>query len=317
MPGEENILSPKAIGSEDRASGIAAKTSQRRVSSQWRSFVAAICALAIAFAFPLYRLARFAWSNELYSFILLIPFISLYLVRLKKDRNLPVSKPWRGASFIFLFCGALVLGYWLFAGGEFEVEDGLALAMLSFILFLFGSALFFLGKEIVRNLAFPFGMLVFMVPMPVMAREGIETFLQYGSAYCAHAMFWISGTSFTRNDLIFDLSVLQLQVAPECSGIHSTLILFITSLLAGYLFLRSPWKRALLTFAVIPLGLLRNGFRVFTIGQLCIHFGPKMIDSVIHRKGGPLFFALSLIPFFALLAFLYRRERHPAKTVKS
>jgi hypothetical protein len=33
-----------------------------------------------------------------------------------------------------------------------------------------------------------------------------------------------------------------------------------------------------------------------------------MIDSPIHRKGGPLFFALALIPFFLLLAFLRRRD---------
>src|SRR5262249_56535760 len=33
--------------------------------------------------------------------------------------------------------------------------------------------------------------------------------------------------------LVFDLPGFSLEVAPECSGIHSTLVLFITSLLAG------------------------------------------------------------------------------------
>jgi len=33
-----------------------------------------------------------------------------------------------------------------------------------------------------------------------------------------------------------------------------------------------------------------------------------MIDSFIHRKGGPIFFALSLIPFFLLLVFLRRKD---------
>jgi exosortase/archaeosortase family protein len=54
---------------------------------------------------------------------------------------------------------------------------------------------------------------------------------------------------------------------------------------------------------------LRNGFRIFTIGELCVHIGPEMIDSPIHHKGGPLFFALSLIPFFILLTWLHRSER--------
>ena len=35
-----------------------------------------------------------------------------------------------------------------------------------------------------------------------------------------------------------------------------------------------------------------------------------MIDSYIHRHGGPIFFVLSLVPFFFLLLFwLRKRER--------
>jgi hypothetical protein len=62
---------------------------------------------------------------------------------------------------------------------------------------------------------------------------------------------------------------------------------------------------------VIPLGILRNGFRVFVIGMLCVHVGPHMIEHVIHRRGGPVFFALSLLPLFALLWWLRRWERRP------
>ena len=34
-----------------------------------------------------------------------------------------------------------------------------------------------------------------------------------------------------------------------------------------------------------------------------------MIDSTIHHRGGPFFFALSLIPQFLLLWWLRRQER--------
>jgi len=85
--------------------------------------------------------------------------------------------------------------------------------------------------------------------------------------------------------------------------------LFITSLLAAHLFLRTPWKRTVFVLVVLPLGILRNGFRVYTIGELCIHIGPQMINSPIHRKGGPIFFVLSLIPLFILLVMLQKSER--------
>jgi len=100
----------------------------------------------------------------------------------------------------------------------------------------------------------------------------------------------------------------SLDVAPECSGIHSSLVLLITSLLAGHLFLRVPWKRAVLTLAVIPLAILRNAVRILTIGELCVHVSPTMINSYIHRRGGPIFFAFSLVPFFLLLYYLRRSE---------
>jgi exosortase/archaeosortase family protein len=72
--------------------------------------------------------------------------------------------------------------------------------------------------------------------------------------------------------------------------------------------LKSPWRRVALVAAVIPLGIIRNGFRVWVIGTLCIRFGPGMIHSIIHRRGGPAFFVLSLIPLFLLLWWLRRDE---------
>ena len=119
----------------------------------------------------------------------------------------------------------------------------------------------------------------------------------------------ITGSVVFREGLVFHLPGITIQVAQECSGVRSSLVLFLTSLLAGHLFFKSPWRQAALTCFVIPLAILRNGFRIFTIGELCVHISPAMIDSPIHHRGGPVFFALSLIPFFLLLLWLRRGER--------
>jgi exosortase/archaeosortase family protein len=102
---------------------------------------------------------------------------------------------------------------------------------------------------------------------------------------------------------------IALEVGQECSGIRSSLVLFITSLLAGYMFLRTPSRRAILVLAVIPLAILRNGLRIGTIGWLCAHISPDFINSAIHERGGPIFFTLSLIPFGLLLLVLRKGER--------
>jgi exosortase/archaeosortase family protein len=121
--------------------------------------------------------------------------------------------------------------------------------------------------------------------------------------------FLLSGTPVLRDGTVFHLPGIVFEVAQECSGIHSSWALFLTSLVASQLFLKSPWRRTLLVAFVIPLGILRNGFRILVIGLLCVHLGPNMIHSIVHRQGGPAFFALSLFPLYLLLWWLRSCER--------
>jgi len=137
----------------------------------------------------------------------------------------------------------------------------------------------------------------------------IEAGLQQGSSVVAEWLFTIFGMPVLRQGTSFRLPGFPLEVAPECSGIHSSLVLFITSLVAGNLFLRGSWKRAIFTFSVVPLALLRNGFRIFTIGELCVNISPDMINSFIHTRGGPIFFTLSIVPLFLFLLLLRKLER--------
>src|SRR5206468_11931450 len=121
----------------------------------------------------------------------------------------------------------------------------------------------------------------------------------------ANWLFLISGTPALRTGTVFQLPGISIMVAKECSGIRSSLVLVITSLLAANMFLRTTWRRALLVGAVIPLGLLRNGFRILVISLLCVHIGPAMINSPFHWRGAPVFFVSSLIPLFFLLLWLF------------
>lgn len=277
-----------------------------------RGFALATTALVLCFSVPLYHLFLFAAGSTLYAHIFLIPLISLYLIWLRRRRLPPHSEPPRQLAVFLLITGFLVLaGYWVAVGSMLTLteEDSLAFTTLSFLLCFFGTCCSFLGRETLRAIIFPLVFLVFMVPFPAFLREGIELLSQHGSAAAADAMFRLSGVPIFREGLGFQLPGIRLYVAQECSGIHSSLVLFLTSLVASHLFLRTPWKRAVLVLAVFPLAILRNGFRIFVIGQLCVRIGAEMLESAIHREGGPLFFALSLIPFFLLLIVLRRSDR--------
>jgi exosortase/archaeosortase family protein len=87
--------------------------------------------------------------------------------------------------------------------------------------------------------------------------------------------------------------------------------------MAGNLFLRSPWRRLFLALFVIPLAILRNGFRICVIGELCVHVSHDMVHSWIHHHGGPVFFVLSLFPFVLVLIWLRKSEFKSIMGVKT
>jgi exosortase C (VPDSG-CTERM-specific) len=288
------------------------------------AFVIWLVILLSVFSPALVRLAEFAADSNLYSHVLLVPFIVAYLIWLKRKdltvefvgRNALATAAGRNPGVPFLVIGILfAVGHRAAAGrgALVQPEDALALWILSFLCLGVSGGFIFLGKQVMAKVAFPVAFLFFMVPFPTNFTNGLEGFLQHTSADAASMLFSLSGATVLRDGLVFRLPGISIEVAKECSGIHSTLMLLITSLLAGHLFLRSPWKKATLALAVIPLGIARNGIRIFTISWLCVHVDPSMIDSPIHHRGGPLFFILSLVLFLAVL-FVLRRSEH-SKTI--
>jgi exosortase C (VPDSG-CTERM-specific) len=286
-----------------------------------RRFFAACVILTACFGLPLFHVVRYALNSDLYSFIILVPLISGYLVWVDRQELLPAGKPvHRGWAAVLLAIAVALLAAAIslrLTRNHPATVDALALTIYAFVFFLAAAACYFLGRRSLRIFGFPIAFLIFLSPFPVAVETGLETLLQHGSSWMAHRLFDLSSMPVYRETTFFQLPGFSMQVAPECSGIRSTLALFLTSLVAGQLFLRSPWKRIVLAAIVLPLALVRNGFRVFVIGELCVNVGPHMINSWIHRHGGPAFFALSLIPFSVILYLLHRSGRSPIPAGKS
>ena len=263
------------------------------------------------FSKPLWDLMAHAIGSDLHSHIVLIPLVSAYLIWVRRSQLPGVGKPSFGFGLLFGVIGlAALTGRWSGRAVAFSENDGLALVAFSFVCLLVAGGFVFLGRQWMTAVAFPAFFLLFMIPLPDAVADWLETASKLASAEAAALLFGLLGTPLLRDGLIFRLPGIVIEVAQECSGIRSSWVLFITSLLASNLFLRSNWRRALLVAFVIPLGVLRNGFRIVVVGTLCIKYGPQMIDSIIHRRGGPAFFALSLVPLFALLWWLRASEAH-------
>ncbi|PYL02395.1 MAG: hypothetical protein DME32_06585 [Verrucomicrobia bacterium] len=270
----------------------------------WSLYLVILCG---AFALPLREFVTYARHSDVHSYVLLIPFVTAYLIYIRwKQLSRELSTAWGYALLLAVAgAGALLANHHFAALGQ---NDHMTLIVLSFVCFVIAGVFLFLGSRWARSVMFPLFFLAFMIPLPEAAVDSLENASKEASAEVANWLFLLTGTPFLRSGTDFQLPGITITVAKECSGIRSSLVLVITSILAANMFLRTTWRRALLVFAVIPLGLLRNGVRILTISLLCVHIGPQMINSVIHRRGGPFFFAASLIPLFLLLWWLRRGE---------
>lgn len=260
--------------------------------------------LTLVFLKPLVDLMRYSSGTDLHSHILLIPFVSLYLLALRY-RSLPTgyrtSPGWALVPLAVGLAALAVLWKLIPMAGVLSLNDRLAAYALAYVALLAAGGFGFLGRQWMAAAAFPAAFMIFLVPLPDALVTTLEAASQTASAEVSAWMFQLTGLPHLRDGNIFQLPGITIEVAKECSGIRSSWVLFITSLVAAEMFLKSPWRRLILVALIIPLGVLRNGFRILVISWLCVEVGPHMIHSFIHHRGGPIFFALSLGPLFLLL----------------
>jgi len=312
------------VAAESRIStqaGRAAGSTFTKKEKRWRTWAGACFAIVVlgVFAQPLLALINYAAGSDLSSYILLIPFVAAYLLYIRRNQlpkeyavDLPLA-----TAFLAAGLASFGLTYWLHLGEQSSAKANyLTLQTLSFLCCVAAGGFLFLGRAWMKAAAFPLAYLVFMVPMPDPMRDALELASKSASAEVANLLFHLSNLPFLRSGAIFQLPNITIEVAQECSGIRSSWVLFMTSILAANLFLKTSWRRIVLVAFVIPLGILRNGFRILVIGLLCVNVGPQMIHSVIHRRGGPLFFVISLVPLLLLLVWLHKSEIR-TRSVKS
>src|SRR5688572_2459113 len=282
------------------------------IASGFRTFWIAIGLLVICFGRVLFDLVNYALNESLHSHIILVPFICAYLVWQFRGSLPPPRRSGFVLPGIFALIGSLSVGAYAamrFSGRIPSHNDYLSLLVFSFCMFFFAITAFLLGITFIKRIAFPLFFLLVLVPLPDAATTAIEIASQHASAETYSWFMNISGATYYREGRTFVLPNLTIVVAQECSGIRSSFVLFITSLIAGHLFLRSPWTKAILALAVFPLGILRNAFRIYFLSMASAHWDPNIIHSPLHHRGGPIFFALSLIPFFLFLLWLKKSEQ--------
>ena len=295
---------------------ITESTELRALPVEWdRAKQARILGFALASILPLAivwvtmrDLASTTLENDTYSHIPLIPVVSLFLIYSERQRIfVRLSSGWKvGSSLLAAAAALFVLGKLNPWAGN--IENGLSVAMLAAVLAWAGAFALFFGANALRAASFPFLFLVFMIPIPEPLLSRTILFLQEQSANAAALFFRIAGIPVFREGFIFNLPGISIRVAEECSGIRATLALLITAVLAGHLFLRKFWKKALLCVLVFPFAILKNGLRIMALSTLAAYVNPGFLHGNLHKYGGMVFFVAALVPLALILMLLQKTE---------
>jgi exosortase len=283
--------------------------SETKVSNLLALTFLLVCMLPLAIAWDsMSLLFKLVLENEAFSQIPLIPIVSLFLIyEHRKAIFAEVSFGWiLGAATIT--SGMILLAVARMNLLQLSSTNPVTLLIVAIVVVWLGAFALFFGARAFWVALFPLLFLLFMVPIPEPIHSKLVYLLQAGSSHMVEAFFRIAGVPFHREGFVFNLPGVSIRVAEECSGIHSTLALLITTVLASYIFLKKSWKRVVLCIAVVPIAIFKNGLRIATLSVLAIYVNPDFLHGNLHHRGGIVFFIIALLPMALLLNLLRRGD---------
>ena len=251
-------------------------------------------------------MASLAFHDERSSHILLIPLISAFLIYLERKLVFRTTRycPTIGLTLLLL---AVVLWYSLkIPASPLQSADHLAVVCALILLVWIAIYILFYGTSSFRKAAFPLSFLLLMIPLPVAVAAHAVSILQRGSAETCYALFRLMGLPIIRDGMRFSLPGVDIEVAEQCSGIHSALSLFIAGLLAEHILLQGIWKKTCFILCIFPIAVFKNAVRIVIISFLGIYVNPAFFHGTLHRQGG-LPFSLLAIALMALMLWLFRQ----------
>jgi len=266
---------------------------------------------------PLTDLLSASFRSDTYSHVLFIPLLSVCLVYLR--RNSVFLKPQYCLSWglPLLLLGMLFIWIVQKSVSFSDRNDYLCGAAFSLACVWLPAFVLSYGVKASRAASFALLFLVLMIPMPTILVDAVVGALQRGSADMTYAMFKLVGLPVDWLGFVFSIRGARFEIAKECSGIHSSLVLFVVSILAGHLFLRSIWGKVCFSVFTVLVAIFKNAVRIVTIACLTVYVDASYYDGWLHRKGGVVFaaFAMAILaPFLLALrkAEPYFQRKQPA-----
>jgi EpsI family protein len=221
------------------------------------------------------KLAAYWSSNDMYSYGFLVPFISLYLVWLRRDVLLRTP---RVPSFAFglplLAAGLLLLVLGHLSSTNLIEELSLPVTVCAVVLLV-------LGTRMTRALVFPLAYLGTMVPFWDFLTNRLHEPFQLYSATLGVGALRLFGIPVYRDGIFIHLPKMTLEVADLCSGVNHLVAVLCIGVPITQLFVRRWPTRVFIVSSAVVIALLSNGLRVAMV-SLFAYYDMRGPDGDVH-----------------------------------
>jgi len=276
---------------------------------RWCSFLAVVSVGEVLLRRSLFVLLSLSIASDYYTYVMMVPLVTVCLIYSERKSIFANTSYCPRAAAILVPLGIImvVLNRMQIVGLP---RAALALTISVSVAFVISAFVLCFGKAACRAALFPLAFLALMVPLPGFVIDRIILLLQTGSTVVTCWIFQLLHIAVSRQGFILSLPDLTIEVARECSSIRSSTALVIAAVLAGHLFLRSPWTRIALVIAALPIAVVKNAIRISTLSILELYVYPGVFQSPLHHEGGIVFFLMALAVLMLLLHWLRSSEAH-------
>jgi exosortase len=248
--------------------------------------------LLVVYAYVVYVMVREWATVEEMGHGFFVPVVSGYIVWQQRQQiqQIPMKTNWWGVLPIIGGFGLLICGTF---GADFF------LTRVGFLSTFIGTILTVCGTAMLRQIAFPLLLLLFMIRIPLFIYSQITFPLQLFASYVAEVILTALGIPVLREGNILELQSQRLSVVEACSGIRSLLSLSFLSLVYGYFFDRKPWMRWVLLVSSIPIAIGANAGRVAITG-IVSEYRKDLVEGVYHTFEGWVIFMIAIVALIIL-----------------
>lgn len=254
----------------------------------------ALVALGIAY-YSVFYYWQYNWfrSNGYYSHGILVPFLALYMVWMRREelRQAEVRASSGGLAVVFIALALRVLGH---------LTQSSTVSSLSFLILVYGVVASLLGWHMVRLVWFPILFLGFMMPLPSTIFDEISQPAQEWSTIIANVILKTIGYETHRvGNVIYIPGGFDLDVGVPCSGFKMLVSMATFAFFFAYYIRVELWRQVLLVILALPLALVINGLRIALIGIVGTKFGEEA-GYAFHDWSGYLVLVVAFAVLFQL-----------------